>query len=78
VVSKLGEPYRKVRVAVAHSNISGLVFVHDSPGFVAMHFNLNEADWRHASHVYLVDADAETPGGMGVPLRFFAVVAGGL
>jgi hypothetical protein len=59
VVSKLGEPYRKVRAAFASTNISGLVFLHDSPGFVAMHFNLNEADWRHASHIYLVDADAE-------------------
>jgi 4-amino-4-deoxy-L-arabinose transferase-like glycosyltransferase len=33
----------------------GLVFFHTSDSFVAMHFNLNEPDWRKASRVYLVD-----------------------
>ena len=59
VVSKLGEPYRKVRAALVQPNISGLVFLHSSPGFEAKHFNLNEADWRHAPRIYLVDADFE-------------------
>jgi hypothetical protein len=59
VVSKQGEPYRKLRAALENSSISGLVFLHDSPGFVAKHFNLNEADWRHASRLYLVDAEDE-------------------
>jgi len=58
VVSNRGEPYRKVRAAVVSPDVAGLIFLHDSPGFVAKHFNLNEADWRHASRVYLVDADA--------------------
>ena len=56
-VSRQGEPYRKIRAAVASPDISGLFFLHDSPGFVAMHFNLNDADWRHAKGIYLVDAD---------------------
>jgi hypothetical protein len=59
VVSRQGEPYRKVRAAVAAPDVYGLVFLQDSPGFVAKHFNLNDADWRHASRIYLVDADAE-------------------
>lgn len=59
VVSKLGEPYRRVRAAVVDSNISGIVFLQDSPGFVAKHFNLNNADWRHAPLIYLVDADTK-------------------
>lgn len=59
VVSNLGESYRKVRAAVGSPDISGLVFLHDGPGFVAKHFNLNEADWRHAVRLYLVDADPE-------------------
>jgi 4-amino-4-deoxy-L-arabinose transferase-like glycosyltransferase len=59
VVSMRGEPYRKVRAAVTNSNFSGLVFLRDSPGFVAKHFNLNDADWRHAARVYLVDAEAD-------------------
>lgn len=58
-VARRGEPYRKVREALAESGISGLVLLHDSPGFVAQHFNLNDADWRHASRLYLVDAEPD-------------------
>lgn len=59
VLSHKGEPYRKIRAAVERANVSGLIFLHDSPGFVAQHFNLNDADWRHASRIYLIDADPE-------------------
>jgi 4-amino-4-deoxy-L-arabinose transferase-like glycosyltransferase len=58
-VSSLGEPYRKVRVVLLDSKASRLVLLHDAPGFVAKHFNLNDADWRHAPQVYLVDADMD-------------------
>jgi hypothetical protein len=58
-IARRGEPYRKVREALAHSGISGLVLLHDSPGFVAQHFNLNDADWRHAQRIYLVDAEPD-------------------
>ena len=58
-LSSLGEPYRKVRAALEGSNTSRLVLLHDAPGFVAKHFNLNEADWRHAPRIYLVDADTD-------------------
>ncbi len=59
IVARRGEPYRKVREAVESSGISGLIFLHDSPGFVAKHFNLNDADWRHAARIYLIDAEPE-------------------
>jgi 4-amino-4-deoxy-L-arabinose transferase-like glycosyltransferase len=58
-LSNLGEPYRKVRAAVSSPEVTGMVFLHDAPGFVAKHFNLNDADWPHAARVYLVDADPE-------------------
>jgi hypothetical protein len=58
-VSSLGEPYRKVRVVLLDSKAPRLVLLHDAPGFVAKHFNLNDADWRHAPQVYLVDADMD-------------------
>jgi hypothetical protein len=58
-VSKIGEPYRRVREAVEQPEISGLVFLHDNDGFVAKLFNLNAADWRHASRIYLIDAQPE-------------------
>lgn len=57
VISTKGEPYRKIRAAVEVANIGGLIFLQNSPGFVAKHFNLNAADWRHASRIFLVDAD---------------------
>lgn len=57
-VSRQGEPYRKIRAATAQVP-NGIVFLHDSPGFVAKHFNLNQADWRHAPHIFLVDADPD-------------------
>src|SRR5262249_22216873 len=49
-VARQGEPYRKIRAATAKVP-NGIVFLHDSPGFVAKHFNLNQADWRHAPHI---------------------------
>lgn len=58
-IARRGEPYRKVREALAVSGISGLVLLHDGPGFLAKHFNLNEADWRHATRIYLVDAEPD-------------------
>lgn len=58
-VSKQGEPYRRVKAAVTSPCVSGLVFLHDSPGFVAKHFNLNDPDWRHAKRIYLVDAEPD-------------------
>jgi hypothetical protein len=58
-VARQGEPYRKIRAATARVP-NGIVFLHDSPGFVAKHFNLNQADWRHAPHIFLVDADPGT------------------
>jgi hypothetical protein len=60
VLSRRGEPYRKIREAVESPDVSGLIFLHDSPGFVAQHLNLNHADWRHASRIYLVDANPES------------------
>lgn len=57
-VGRQGEPYRRIRAATRHAP-AGIVFLHDSPGFVAMHFNLNQADWGHARHVFLVDADPD-------------------
>jgi hypothetical protein len=58
-IARRGEPYRKVREALAASGVSGLVLLHDGPGFVAKHFNLNDADWRHATRIYLVDAEPD-------------------
>jgi hypothetical protein len=58
-IARRGEPYRRVREAIVASGVSGLVFLHDGPGFVAKHFNLNDADWRHASRIYLVDAEPD-------------------
>jgi peptidoglycan/LPS O-acetylase OafA/YrhL len=55
-VASNGEPYRKIRSATAHAP-AGVVFLEDSPGFVAKHFNLNSPDWQKAPHVFLVDAD---------------------
>jgi len=58
-VSRLEEPYRKIRAAVSTPNVSGVVFLQDSPGFVAKHFNLNDADWHHAPRIFLVDAEPD-------------------
>jgi hypothetical protein len=62
IVARMGQPYRKVREAVAASGVTGLVFLHDGPGFIAKHFNLNDADWRNASRIYLIDADPDRRG----------------
>jgi hypothetical protein len=59
VIARRGEPYRRVREGITASGVSGLVFLHDGPGFVAKHFNLNDAYWRHASRIYLVDAEPD-------------------
>jgi hypothetical protein len=53
------EPYRRVREAIVASGISGLVFLHDAPGFAGRYFNLNDADWRHAARIYLLDAEPD-------------------
>ena len=58
-IARRSEPYRRVREAIAASGFSGLVFLHDGPEFVAEHFNLNDADWRHADRIYLLDAEPE-------------------
>lgn len=58
-VGRLIEPYRKVRDAASQARINGAVLLHDSSGFVAKHFNINEADWPRAPRVLLVDADPE-------------------
>lgn len=58
-LSRTEEPYRKVRAAVSRPDITGVVFLHDSQGFVAKHFNLNDADWVHADRLFLVDAEPE-------------------
>jgi hypothetical protein len=59
VVVQRIEPYRKVRDAIMASNLTGLVFLHEGPSFVAKHFNLNDPDWRHASRIYLIDAEPQ-------------------
>lgn len=61
-IARRGEPYRKIRAELTASGVSGLVLLHDGPGFVAKHFNLNEADWRHAARIYLVDAEPDHRG----------------
>jgi hypothetical protein len=51
-----GIAYRRMEESTRHLTPTiGLVFFHGSESFVAMHFNLNEPDWRKASLVYLVD-----------------------
>lgn len=59
ILARREEPYRKVRAAVSLPGITGVVFLHDSPGFIAKHFNLNDADWMHADRLFLVDAEPE-------------------
>jgi hypothetical protein len=50
-----GIAYRRMEESTRHLTPTiGLVFFHGSESFVAMHFNLNEPDWRKASLVYLV------------------------
>lgn len=58
-IARRTEPYRRVRESIAASGISGLVFLHDAPGFAGRYFNLNDADWRHAVRIYLLDAEPE-------------------
>lgn len=57
-VARNGEPYRKIRSATAHAP-AGVVFLRESSDFVAKHLNLNQADWPHAGHVFLVDAQPD-------------------
>jgi hypothetical protein len=61
-IARRTQPYRAVREAIAASDVSGLVFLHDAPGFAGRYFNLNDADWRHARRIYLLDADPELRG----------------
>jgi hypothetical protein len=58
-VAREGEPYRKIRAAVSQPTVTGVVFLRDSPGFVAKHFNLNQADWAHAPRIFLVDFEPD-------------------
>jgi hypothetical protein len=58
-VARQGEPYRKIRAAVSQRSVTGVVFLRDSPGFVAKHFNLNQADWAHAPRIVLVDFEPD-------------------
>jgi hypothetical protein len=58
-VARNGEPYRKIRSAVGLVPVGGIIFLHDSPGFVAKHFNLNQPDWPRAPHLFLVDAEPD-------------------
>jgi len=57
-VARKGEPFRKIRTAALQAP-AGVVFLSDSGGFLGKHFNLNEPDWPHAAHVFLVDADRD-------------------
>jgi len=66
------EPYRKIRAAVSLPGVSGVIFLHDSPGFVAKHFNLNDADWIHADRMFLVDAEPERRNGWACRYRIGA------
>jgi hypothetical protein len=59
-IARRTEPYRRVREAIVASGASGLVFLHDAPGFAGRYFNLNDADWRHAARIYLLDAEPES------------------
>jgi len=59
-----GEPYRKVKNAVSSLAAStDIVFLHSSqgriPAFNPKFLNLNDADWRHAPMVYLIDAEPD-------------------
>ena len=59
-----GEPYRKVKSAIASLPASAdLVFLPSSqgmaPDFNPKFLNLNDADWRHAPMVYLIDAEPD-------------------
>jgi len=58
-VAREGEPYRKIRAAVSQPSVTGVVFLRDSPGFVAKHFNINQADWAHAPRIFLVDFEPD-------------------
>ncbi len=52
--------YRQVRHAAEHLDPAiHLVFLHESESLVPKHFNLNQANWRSAPVVYLVDAEVE-------------------
>jgi hypothetical protein len=57
-----GEPYRKVKSAIAAlGGSANLVFLHASegaaPAFNPKFLNLNNPDWRRAPVVYLIDAE---------------------
>jgi len=59
-----GEPYRKVKSAIASLPASAdLVFLHSSqgmaPDFNPKFLNLNDPDWRRAPVIYLIDAEPD-------------------
>jgi hypothetical protein len=58
-VAREGEPYRKIRAAVSQPSVSGVVCLRESHGFVAKHFDLNQADWAHAPRIFLVDFEPD-------------------
>jgi hypothetical protein len=58
-VARDGEPYRKIRAAVSQPSVTGVVFLRDTPPFVAKHFNLNQAEWAHAPRIFLVDFEPD-------------------
>ena len=56
----LGQPYHAIKVAVAQLTPKpSLVFLHSGGGYNARFMNLNQADWRHARTMYLIDAEAQ-------------------
>ena len=56
-IARSGRPYRQVKKALLKTTFRRMIFLHNSPGFVAKHLNLNRADWPHASQIYLIDAE---------------------
>jgi dolichyl-phosphate-mannose-protein mannosyltransferase len=57
-IVRLGKSYSAVRKA-AQESTAPVVFLHSGAGFNPRFMNLNEADWRHARTVYLIDAEPE-------------------
>jgi len=54
----LNPPYHAVKAAVA--DLDGkvpLVFLQSGNGYNARFINFNQADWKHAPTVYLIDAE---------------------
>lgn len=55
---EVNPPYHAVKAAVTQlDGKTPLVFLQSGHGFNARFINFNQADWRHAPTVYLIDAD---------------------